>query len=195
MVRGRSPRGRIASPPTFDGDHGIVCHEPRHVAQSVFDDLLVADRRRGGRRLPSSKIRSADRRPVHPPDKFRVDDDDEAQHDRSVVSPPRRRMHQHWRPDDVTHDPVHDRHRVLDLTQLDQPRRGAARPGELEMIVVEPDDEHLGLDWALDLDVVDDLWHRCSEFASHRVHRGNDSRPSQFRSPIPNVISILTQIG
>ena len=63
-------------------------------------------------------------------------------------------MHEDRRADDITHDPIDDRHGVLDITELDHPGRGAARPGELQMVGVQPHDEHLSKDGPFDVDPV-----------------------------------------
>ena len=53
--------------------------------------------------------------------------------------------------DDVTHDAVDDLDRVLGRTELQQPGRCATGSCQLEMIAVQPDDEDLGLDGAVDV--------------------------------------------
>ena len=68
----------------------------------------------------------------HRPDERGLDDDDERQHDRAALTPPRRRMDEQRVADDVPDDPVHDLHRVLGRAELQMPRRGTARAGELQ---------------------------------------------------------------
>ena len=85
-------------------------------------------------------------------------------------------MDEDGRPDDVAHDPLDDRHGMLDLAELDQPRRGAARPGELEVVAVQPDDEHLGLDRAFDLEAVGESRHGATIAAVGVVRKVGDCR-------------------
>ena len=75
-----------------------------------------------------------------------IDDDDEAQDHRVAVASPRRRMDEERRPDDVAHDPVDDLDRVIGRAELDAATARPVRPGQLEVVAVQPDDEHLGLD-------------------------------------------------
>ena len=54
-------------------------------------------------------------------------------------------------PDDVAHDPVHDRDRVLRGAELEDPRLRPVGPRQPELVAIEPDDEDLGLDRAVDV--------------------------------------------
>jgi hypothetical protein len=55
------------------------------------------------------------------------------------------------RPDDVADEPVDHLDRVLDGAELEHPGLRSVRSRELEPVTVEPDDEHLGLDRAVDI--------------------------------------------
>ena len=48
----------------------------------------------------------------------------------------------------------HDLDRMIGCAKLDQPRRRAARTGQLEVVAGQPDDEDLGLDRALDVEAI-----------------------------------------
>ena len=142
------------------GDDGIVCDQPGEVAQPVLHDLLVGDVARRGGRLRAGEVRPADRGGVEGTRELRVDHDDEAEDHRVPVASPRGRMDEPRRPDDITHDPVDDLDRVIGRTQLEQPRHRPVRPGQLEVVAVQPDDEDLGLDGTLDVEARRKVRHR-----------------------------------
>jgi hypothetical protein len=54
-----------------------------------------------------------------------------------------------------SHESRHGVDGVVILTELDVPGFRAARSRELDGVVVQPQDEHLGLDRTLDVEVVD----------------------------------------
>ncbi len=66
-------------------------------------------------------------------------------------------MHQHRLADDVADDPAHDIDRMLGRPDLEHPGVAAARAGELDMGVVEPHDEDLGLDRTFDIVADEDV--------------------------------------
>ena len=65
---------------------------------------------------------------------------------------------------DIPDDPRDGLHRVIRLAELDQPRGGAARSGQLELVAVEPDHEELRLYRAFDIEAV-----RKSRHSAHRT--------------------------
>ena len=87
-VRGCTGKDRLPRTAELAADHRVVAREPRHVADAVFEHLLVGDVRGrfgGGR---ARQLRAADRRGVHAADERLVDDHDEAQHDGAPFASP-----------------------------------------------------------------------------------------------------------
>src|SRR6476659_3565663 len=64
------------------------------------------------------------------------------------------------RPNDITHDPIDDLDRVIGRAQLEQPWHRPVRPGQLEVVAVQPDDKDLGLDGTLDVEAWRKVRHR-----------------------------------
>jgi len=60
-------------------------------------------------------------------------------------------MDEDRRTDDGADDPIDDLDRMLGRSELEDPRLRAVGSRQPEPIAVEPDDEHLGLDRAVDV--------------------------------------------
>ena len=73
---------------------------------------------------------------------------------RRSLAAPGRRVHEQWLADNVADDAGDDLDGMLVCRDLDQPWRGAAGPGQLEVVTGEPDREDLGLDRAFDANVM-----------------------------------------
>jgi hypothetical protein len=117
----------------------------------VLDDGARRDvAGRGGRRRPG-ELRALDRNARHRSDQLFSDHHEEAQDDGIAVAPPRRRVDEDRRPDDVADDPIDDLDRVLRRAELEDPRLRSVRAGQEDPAAVQPDDEHLGLDRAVDI--------------------------------------------
>ena len=134
------------------GDDGIVCDQPGKVAQPVLHDLLVGDvARRGGRRR-AGEVGPADRAES----KARASSASITTTKLRITASRSRRHDVEWTsrggPDDVAHDPVDDLDRMIGRAQLEQPWHRPVRPGQLEVVAVQPDDEDLGLDGTLDVE-------------------------------------------
>ena len=143
------------------GDDGVILGQPCEVPQAVLDDGAGRDRswRRG--RLGSSELRPADRQARHIAHEIAVDDDHEAQDHGIAIAPPRRRVDEDRRPDDVADDPVDHLDRVLDRAQLEDPRLRTVRSRQLQAVAIEPDHEDLGLDRAVDIPTGGHAAHRA----------------------------------
>src|SRR3954453_8834005 len=60
-------------------------------------------------------------------------------------------MDEQWLTHDIAHDPVDDLDRMLRRAQLEIPRARTVGPGQLDPVAIEPDDEDLRLDGAIDV--------------------------------------------
>ena len=63
--------------------------------------------------------------------------------------------------DHVANNPVDHLNGMIRRAELQDPRRGAAGPGELQVFVPQPDDEDLGLDRTLDIPAGGRSCHGC----------------------------------
>jgi hypothetical protein len=117
----------------------------------VLDHGADRDVARRGRRLRSGELRPLDGDARHGSNELAVDHDDEAQDDGISIAPPRRRMDEDRWSDDIANNAIDDLDGVLGRPELEDPRLGPVGPGELEPIAIEPHDEDLGLDRAVDV--------------------------------------------
>ena len=121
------------------------------MAQTVLDDSARRDLSRRGRRGRPGELGSLDRDACHLAHELVPDDDDEAQDHRVAIAPPRGRVDEDRRSDDVADDPVDDLDRMLGCAELEDPRLWAVGSGQAQPIAVQPHDEDLGLDRAIDI--------------------------------------------
>ena len=121
------------------------------MAQPVLDDGADGNVLRGRGGFRSGELGPIDRNARHAIDELGRDDDDEAQDHGTALAPPRRRVDEGRRADDIADDPVNDLDRVLGRAELEDPGLRPVRTREAELAAVEPHDEDLGLDRAVDI--------------------------------------------
>src|SRR5438034_3992532 len=117
----------------------------------MLDDGARGDVPRRGRGGRPGELGPLDRHAGHRPDELPPDHDHEAQDDGVAIATPRGRVDEDRRADDVADDAVDDLDWMLGRAELEDPRLRAIRPGQLNRLAVQPDDEDLGLDGAVDV--------------------------------------------
>ena len=140
----------------------------------MLDDRTDRDVTGRDGRLGSGELGPFDGNARHGADEATVDDDDEAQDDRIPVASPRGRMNQDRWSDDIANDPVGDLDGMLGRSELEDPRLRPVRPSQQEPVAVEPHDEDLGLDRAVDIPTGGLAAHRVIVAIGARIMPGVD---------------------